>query len=1042
MKLIKFIIFFVGICSFQQLFSQLRSVHYSIETGLQSDVIKSIALDKYGFLWLGCDEGIMRFDGKNSILYNNVLQSNYVKDFILLKDSTFLVANDLGLCRVDNLIDTIAVTQIIGGQIEINNPKDSLLIYPKKLYQSNDNTLWISEYVSLTSYKNGKIKKYYFSNENRTSDFSRSFCYAENALKQLWVSSFTGNLFYFDSKNDCFQQIENEVDIHQINDILFTDNETLLIGAANGLFEMKIEKNKKLRSCRLLESISAISCLQIFDNQLYIGTWTNGLYSKEIKENSPLKKVEAFPAGAINDLFIDKKNKKLWIASNDGLFLLQNSFFNEKKYSIPANLAGMDEYIQSITEAVDGTIYVSTGVAIIKFAKAGNSYTSEYLFDWHNGFIARIAADINGLWLADSFGEIFFYSFETQNIEHKKTNNLGRYINFLFLDSDRNLWACQDELIGLLQISVKSEIKYYTENEGLKSSISVIRQDKNKTLYCAGNNPDAYLYRKHSGEKHFKNISIALPEKWKKAFAVFDIGIENENNIYLATNLGVLFYNEKTISLINFGAEHCNETIRSLALAPDSSLWFSNSFGIVHYKNGETLLFNKSSGLPAATISARNLFISKKDEFWVGTTKGLAYAQNIKVNTIETPEPIILNFSANETQYINEKKPKLAHHSFIETEFVSLCYPGENIIYKTRLLGLSNQWSHATSINKLTFPLLSVGNYTFQIIALQQGGDYNWSTPFSYSFSIKPPWYFNLWAVLGFVCLLIIFIVLIIRIVIWKMKREKRLLELIIGERTAHINQQKEELSSQAESLKIALEELSKVNLHLEEINIEKNKMMSVVAHDLKTPLANVYSLLELMERLGELNDSQKEISTDIFKVLSEGIHFIQNLLDINAIESGKQKRNDETIELKPFVEEIIKAHKIKAEKKNNSIEFHCNQKEVNIFSDKMYLSRILDNLLSNAVKFSPENSTIVVKLLKTNNLLTISIKDSGQGFSDDDKKLLFKRFQKLSARPTAGESSSGLGLSIVKSLADQLNIEIELISELNKGAEFVLNFN
>jgi signal transduction histidine kinase len=103
-------------------------------------------------------------------------------------------------------------------------------------------------------------------------------------------------------------------------------------------------------------------------------------------------------------------------------------------------------------------------------------------------------------------------------------------------------------------------------------------------------------------------------------------------------------------------------------------------------------------------------------------------------------------------------------------------------------------------------------------------------------------------------------------------------------------------------------------------------------------------------------------------------------------------------------------------------------------------LSRIVDNLLTNAIKFSNRNASVEIAAGTSNNLIWISIKDQGQGFSEKDKRDLFQKFKRLSAKPTAGESSNGLGLAIVKTLVDRMKGTIELVSEKGKGSEFIIH--
>ena len=109
------------------------------------------------------------------------------------------------------------------------------------------------------------------------------------------------------------------------------------------------------------------------------------------------------------------------------------------------------------------------------------------------------------------------------------------------------------------------------------------------------------------------------------------------------------------------------------------------------------------------------------------------------------------------------------------------------------------------------------------------------------------------------------------------------------------------------------------------------------------------------------------------------------------------------------------------------------------VITDALLLRQIIENLLSNGIKYSPESSEVVLRCAKTNGTIEIAIIDSGPGIPVDEQELLFKKFSRLSTRPTAGESSHGLGLSIVKKLSDLLSIEVSFESEQGKGSTFKL---
>jgi signal transduction histidine kinase len=187
------------------------------------------------------------------------------------------------------------------------------------------------------------------------------------------------------------------------------------------------------------------------------------------------------------------------------------------------------------------------------------------------------------------------------------------------------------------------------------------------------------------------------------------------------------------------------------------------------------------------------------------------------------------------------------------------------------------------------------------------------------------------------------------------------------------------------------------------------------------------------------MDDEQRKYLSLIKDSTRSGIELIIDLLDVNSLEVNREP-NFSIFDLNPFLTERVHTFRQHALAKQINIKFESETKDL-VFLDKEYLSRILDNLLSNAIKFSPKGTLIVIKLGERDGFFYISIKDQGPGFTEEDKKHLFQKFKKLTARPTAGESSNGLGLAIVKTLVDRLEGKIELTTEIGQGSEFFIQF-
>ncbi len=242
------------------------------------------------------------------------------------------------------------------------------------------------------------------------------------------------------------------------------------------------------------------------------------------------------------------------------------------------------------------------------------------------------------------------------------------------------------------------------------------------------------------------------------------------------------------------------------------------------------------------------------------------------------------------------------------------------------------------------------------------------------------------------------------------------------------------ELQEQREKLRLKNEELKNLNK-------EKDNLMGIVAHDLKSPLNKVQGLIQLLPMVGQLNDEQAEYIEMVKKAIQSGRNLIRDLLDISAHDHHGSKMDIGTFSLYSLMKGFLETYSLDAGKKSIALEFNFSGDDVEIVTDVNFLTRIIDNILSNAIKFSDAGKTVTVESGSGNGRFYVSVKDQGPGFTQEDKEKMFRRFQKLSAKPTGGEGSTGLGLSIIKALADRLGGTIEVESEPGKGAVFKVEF-
>jgi len=232
---------------------------------------------------------------------------------------------------------------------------------------------------------------------------------------------------------------------------------------------------------------------------------------------------------------------------------------------------------------------------------------------------------------------------------------------------------------------------------------------------------------------------------------------------------------------------------------------------------------------------------------------------------------------------------------------------------------------------------------------------------------------------------------------------------------------------------------LSQKNDHLDELIGEKDIWINLMAHDLKAPLNSISGLIDLLKDDSLPAELKEQVLGNISRSVTKGSELISQLLEISQLESSDEKADIQKTEIGELVRETEKSFQAAAENKHIQLQPDLPENPVFVETDPLHVQRILENFVSNALKFSPENKSIYLSFEEKAKAWGILVRDEGPGLSVSDQENLFKKFKRLSAQPTAGESSTGLGLSIVKQLADRIHANIEVRSKEGEGATFIL---
>ncbi len=261
-----------------------------------------------------------------------------------------------------------------------------------------------------------------------------------------------------------------------------------------------------------------------------------------------------------------------------------------------------------------------------------------------------------------------------------------------------------------------------------------------------------------------------------------------------------------------------------------------------------------------------------------------------------------------------------------------------------------------------------------------------------------------------------------------------------LAEKTKLIERQNLELMRQKAIVERQRDELA-------EANKLKNEFLAIAAHDLKNPLQTVMGFASLLSEEESQTDEAKEMANVIMRSSQRMYKLITDLLEVAAQEAGKTQLEKSFVNLSDLLNAVVEENQPNAQAKAQTLHL-VTEPHLLVEVDGAKIRQVFDNLISNAVKYSPYGKSITVSCKRlavsaTNAnaptaYVQVAIKDEGQGLSEDDMKNLFGKFKRLSAKPTGGESSTGLGLSITKQLVELHGGRIWAESEgKGKGATF-----
>jgi signal transduction histidine kinase/CheY-like chemotaxis protein/AraC-like DNA-binding protein len=802
--------------------------------------------------------------------------------------------------------------------------------------------------------------------------------------------------------------------------------------------------------------------IRLYNGDFALATATGGLLV--IDNNGNLKDIFNKAYGLQDEIvrFVyEDLEGNIWLALDKGLAKIENSspfhFYYDR-----SGLAG------SVTAIIrhNGSFYTGTTSGL--FVKPANSNRfhrvpgiSNTCWDLDVHAETLLATAMNGVYQVNSDGKT------TQRILDEQA--------YVLKISDRHPgYAFCGTRSGLIVLIFKDN--RWTESHRFKEinkQITAMEESQNGDLWISSNTGDVQkiVFR--------DNIKLKQPEitRFDESSGLQGSEIKMAhvaNHLVFATETGLFKYDEQSNRFISDltlgrqfagGYEGVQEGKPVFRIIEDQSknIWFHsesmNYMAALRPIGSPQLLSKPFLRLP--TIQVNVIYPDPNGkQIWFGSLEGLigydttaARKNHPQFKTLIKQVIVNNNMIYNGTQFTRNEYSK-EHPPFqvagyqrmdLRFEFAAPYFEAESKTqYQSKLEGYDMEWSAWSKEPKRFYTNIKAGTYTFRVRSqniYRESG-----TEDIFHFELLPPWYLRWWAILFLGLTLSLLTVLVVkRRRSIKLEQEKQKLQRLVEESTVELRERTTEIENKNRQLEYQTLQLKKQSEKLKEMDSMKSRFFANISHEFRTPLTLIMSPLEQMLANCRNKEHENKFNT-MMKNARRLLTLINQLLDLARFDNGKMKLHAARQNIVPFIEGILGSFLSIANQNRLKLEFQAEKKEIPAYFDAEKMEDVMYNLLFNAVKFTPPGgkvsisvSTIPPEKDAPDGDIIISIKDTGNGISEQQLPHIFDRFYQAETTGGKNHNGTGIGLALVREIITLHHGEINVHSSKGKGTHFLI---
>ena len=1048
---------------------------YTTDNGMSQDFINAIAQDSLGFLWIGTNDGLNKFDGYTFEIYtsngppNRSLTSNQINSLAVGKNNQLWIGTNSGLNCLNMKAGTIK-------KFSFKTPSNTNVSVPKVLTDSRGRVWFNYEFDTYINCYDPSTQKLRNIPLNGYEPGMRALPIDYIMLKsgKIMIGSAKGQLITINPENFKIESsylIDSTFEMNQ----LYEDNHGIIWASSNskGFYTIDLHSidSTEPNKSPYYYYFAAKSFVQPNDTTMWIGSHREGVFMLNQQKNTATqfymdKTGLNLPNRAGVSCFFKDRSNNIWIGSTGyGLFVHSQ---DSKPFQTITQSHLPVRSIKKLPAITLNTFANDNGFNCMTMKSLRGIYADRN-FIWMGGYLGfnKLNRQTNKITIIDTIiipytivpdihkkdilwigGEIPGNSMLKYNKKNDKLTvepvTCG-FIYSLLCDNSGKLWiGTQRNLI--LYDPVTHSKRIFDNPKGSKQnvpqgSVKSLAIDNDGLIWIGTSLGLLATYNPVNDEFKYYNDKEGSENEFAKDY-ILSILIQ-DNIIWVGTGSGLYRLDKKTglTEIFTMRDGLPNDVIYAIIADNDSNLWLSTNKGIsmFNYAKKQFLNYDKTDGIQANEFNTSSHFKSEQGEIFLGGVNGLTYFEpslilknQFNVNIIlsnlsisgRTPDTII------KCAYL--KQIELTHKDkFIHLEFAAVnLIQAHRTKYRYKLEGLSDHWVDLGTERWVMFNNLSPGEYTLIVTAFN-GDNVQSPVPLRLSIIVHPPFWLRWWFTAGILCLITAVIWLAIVYRFGSIKRHNIELARLVEVRTSRIKEQNEEIIAQKEQLELS-------NQNLEVLNATKDKFFSIIGHDLKNPFGVVMGFSELM--ITEFDQLSDDLKQQYLKIINDastsGYNLLENLLSWSRTQTGKIAFDPATNHLSPIIfDEIGKAGTL-ATAKDIRVIPNVPGENSGYFDENMFRT-VLRNLLMNAIKFTNNRGVIEVSVKPVGNFYEIAVSDTGTGMDPEVLSNLFSLDVNHTRPGTNNEKGTGLGLILCQEFVKRNGGSLTVESQPGFGSTF-----